>query len=109
MNYWEKLEAIHREVHEIRRLLAKLVKQEDRIMIDLTAITKSVADQKTVDDSIIALLDNVVAALAAIPTSNDPVTQAAIDALQKTLDENNAEISAAVLKDTPAATSGSTV
>ncbi len=72
-------------------------------MVDLKAITDSVAEQTTVDASIITLLDNVAAALAAIPHSDDAVTQAAIDALRTTIDSNNSAISADVLKNTVAA------
>ncbi len=71
-------------------------------MVDLSAITASVAEQTTVNASIIALLDNVAAALAAIPTSTDPATQAALDALRTTIDSNNAAIAADVVKNTPA-------
>jgi hypothetical protein len=49
------------------------------------------------------LCDNITAALAAIPPSTDPVTQAAIVALQATIDTNNAAIAADVVKNTPAA------
>jgi hypothetical protein len=48
-----------------------------------------------------AFPDSVTAALAAIPPSTDPTTQAAINALQTTIDTNNAAIVADVLKNTP--------
>jgi hypothetical protein len=47
------------------------------------------------------LLDNVTAALAAIPPSTDAQTQAAIDAVKITIDTNNDLIVADVLKNTP--------
>jgi hypothetical protein len=48
-----------------------------------------------------ALLDSVNAALAAIPPSTDPTTQSALNAIQATIDSNDALIVADVLKNTP--------
>jgi hypothetical protein len=48
-----------------------------------------------------ALLDSVNAALAAIPPSTDPATQSALNAIQATIDTNDAAIVADVLKNTP--------
>jgi hypothetical protein len=84
-------------------MLSLLINQEAKMAIDLTSITASVATQTTVDASIVQLCDNITAALAAIPPSTDPVTQAAIVALQATIDTNNAAIAADVVKNTPAA------
>ena len=97
------LETIHQNQLVMIAMLGSLLTKEAKMAIDLTSITASVATQTTVNASITQLLDNVTAALAAIPPSTDPATQAAITALQTTIDTNNAAIAADVVKNTPAA------
>lgn len=71
--------------------------------IDLTALTAEVANNTAVDASIVQLVQNLAAQIAAIPPSTDPATQAALDALVTTLKANDSNIAAAVTKNTPAA------
>ena len=92
--------------HKLDRLLA-LFKQETKIMaIDISALTAEVANNTAVDGSIVQLVQNLAAQIAAIPPSTDPQTQAALDALTATLKNNDASIAAAVVANTPAAPSG---
>ena len=71
--------------------------------VDLTAITAEVANNSSVTGSVLTLVQNLVAQIAAIPPSTDPVTQAALDALTATLSGNDGSIAAAVEANTPAA------
>ena len=71
--------------------------------IDLTALTAEVANNTTVDASVLALVKNLAAQIAAIPPSTDPTTQAALNGLVTTLQGNDAAIAAAVSANTPAA------
>lgn len=75
----------------------------EAMAIDLTALTAEVANNTAVDASIVQLVQNLAAQIAAIPPSTDPATQAALDALVTTLKSNDANIAAAVTKNTPAA------
>ncbi len=71
--------------------------------IDLTSITAEVARNSSVEASIVQLVNNLAAQIAAIPPSTDPVTQAALDALNATLTSNDDAIAAAVTANTPPA------
>ena len=84
-------------------LLQQMYKQESKMAISLTAITAEVANDTSVTNSVLTLVSNLVAQIAAIPPSNDPVTQAALDALTATLAGNDTSIAAAVTANTPAA------
>lgn len=89
---------------KIISLLNQILAKEAKMAIDLTALNAGVAQQTTVNASIIQLLDNVAAQLAAISSgSTDAATQQQIDALVQTLQANNAAISDDVVKNTPAA------
>ena len=103
---WPSDLAIYKEIDRKLDTLLGIVQQiltlEKKMAVDFTAITAEVARQTTVDASIIQLLDNVAAALAAIAPSSDPATQASLDALRATLQANDDAIAAAVVKNTPA-------
>ena len=71
--------------------------------IDVTAMTAEVANNTSVTNSVVTLLQNLSALIAAIPASTDPVTQAALDQLTATLAGNDSTIAAAVVANTPAA------
>ncbi len=69
--------------------------------IDLTSLTAEVARNTSVEQSVVTLVNNLAAQIAAIPASTDPVTQAALDALKTTLSQNDDAIAAAVTANTP--------
>lgn len=71
--------------------------------ISLTALTAEVTNNTSVTASVVQLLKNLTALIAAIPPSTDPVTQAALDSLTATLTGNDATVAAAVVANTPAA------
>lgn len=79
-----------------------LIKQEKQMAIDLTAITAEVANNTSVTQSVVTLVQNLAAQIAAIPPSNDPTTQAALDQLTQTLTANDSAIAAAVTANTKA-------
>lgn len=71
--------------------------------IDLSKITAEVANNTTVETSVVALLGQLTAIIKAIPPSTDPTTQAALDNLTATLASNDGAIASAVTANTPAA------
>ena len=109
---WPSDLAVYKEIDRKLDTLLGIVQQihymEKRMAVDFTSLTAEVARQTTVDASIVKLLDNVVAALAAIAPSSDPATQASLDALRATIQANDDAIAAAVVKNTPVATPAST-
>ncbi len=105
MNWYNEdralLETIHANQFVMLGMLRQILKQEKQVALDFTAATAEIARQTTVDASIEALLVQVVAALAAIPPSNDPATQAALDEVVAGLKANNDGIVASVTANTP--------
>ena len=83
--------------------LDALLKQENAMAIDLTKLTAEVAANTTVTGSVVTLINNLAAQIKNIPPSNDPVTQAALDSLVTTLNQNDTTIAGAVTSNTPAA------
>lgn len=69
--------------------------------ISLSDITAEVERNTSVTQSVVTLVNNLAAQIAAIPPSTDPVTQAALDALKTTLTTNDDQIAAAVTANTP--------
>jgi hypothetical protein len=64
--------------------------------IDLTAQTAAIAANTSVVNSAAMAIKTIVDMLKAVPPSNDPVTQAALDNLTATLVANNGSLAAAV-------------
>lgn len=87
----------------ILRMLQTLLAKENKMAINLDALTAEVTNNTNVTQSIVKLVQNLAAQIAAIPPSNDPQTQAALDALTATLTSNDGAIAAAVTANTPAA------
>jgi len=80
-----------------------LISKEAKLAVDITALTAEVTNNTTVDGSIITLVQNLSAQLAAIASgSQDAATQAALNALVATLQANDGQIAAAVTANTPA-------
>ena len=96
------LATLHANQLLIIGMLQQILKQEKAMAIDLTAITAEVAKNTDVTSSVVKLLANLTALIKAIPPSNDPVTQAALDQLTSTLSANDTAAAAAVVANTPA-------
>ncbi len=95
--------ALSQKIDTLTSLVQQLLTQEHTMAISLTAITAEVANNTTVTASVVTLVQNLAAQIAAIPPSTDPTTQAALDALAATLTANDSSIAAAVTANTPAA------
>ncbi len=96
------LETILANQSRMISMLQQLVKMENKMSIDLTTITAEVAKNTDVTSSVVTLVNNLAAQIAAIPPSTDPVTQAALDQLTSTLTNNDQAIGTAVAANTPA-------
>lgn len=70
--------------------------------VDVSALTAEVQRNSDVTASVVQLVQNLAAQIAAIPTSTDPQTQAALDQLKDTLTQNDDAIAAAVVANTKA-------
>ena len=88
---------------ELLRLVGQLSTMEAKMAISLAAITAEVTNNTNVTASVVTLVQNLAAQIAAIPQSSDPTTQAALDALTATLTNNDTAIATAVTANTPAA------
>ena len=77
--------------------LSKLSQQMEQIMIDLSTLQANVANESTVIDSAVVLLQGLAAQIAALAP-----TQAAIDALSADVAAKAAALAAAVVANTPA-------
>jgi hypothetical protein len=87
---------------QMMSLLNQILTQENAMAVDLTSLTAEVANNTTVDGSIVTLINNLATQIAAIP-STDAATQTALTALVTTLQTNDAAIAAAVVANTSAA------
>ena len=83
-------------------ILALIYMELQKMAISLDALTAEMAKNTDTSGKVIALLQKLVAEITAIPTSTDPATQAALDALTATLTANDAAIAAEVTKDSTA-------
>jgi hypothetical protein len=97
---------LDRKLDRMIDMLNQILKVNQMAAVNLAAITNGVTNNTSVLASCIQLMQNLAAAVAAIPPSTDPVTQAALDALTATLVANDAAAAAAVVANTPAAPGG---
>ena len=99
---------------DIQGKLTILLVQENSIMIDTSKLVAEVANETTVEQSVLTLVTNMAANEAALSkqladaiAANDPTAlaavQAAIDASVATLQANDAALAAAVTANTPVA------
>ena len=77
-----------------------LLKRENDMAVDVSALTAEVTRNSDVTASVVTLVNNLAAQIAAIPPSTDPATQAALDDLKATLAANDDAIAAAVTANT---------
>ena len=98
----DKYNTLHANQLNIINKLNAILGKETQMAIDLTALTAEVTRNTDVEKSVLALIQNLVTQISNIPPSTDPQTQAAIDALKKTLSDNDDALAAAVTANTPA-------
>jgi hypothetical protein len=84
-------------------MLQTLTNLEVKMTVNIDALTAEIANNSTVQGSVVALLQQLAAQVSAIPPSSDPVTQAALDALVATLSQNDQTLADAVIANTPPA------
>jgi hypothetical protein len=94
--YDAQFRAINDRLDVLTRLIRQILQEDKQMAIDLTAQTAAIAANTSAVNSAAAAITMIEGLLNAIPPSNDPVTQAAIDNLTATLNANNATLAAAV-------------
>lgn len=106
MFYRKTLRAIREQQNKIFCLLnsvassnLQILKNQEKIMGDLTSLQAAVTKEETVEASVVTLLQQLSAAIAALPVND----QAAIDALAAQVNADSATLAAAVTANTPAA------
>lgn len=98
---WDYFNIINAKLDNITALLRQLIKEEYKAMVDLTSLTAEVTNNTNVTQSVITLVNNLAAQIAALETT-DPNTQKQIDALVATLNQNDTAIGNAVAANTVA-------
>jgi hypothetical protein len=89
------------ETNALKRIegqLSLIIQQGERIMSALTDLQTAVANETTIDQSVITLLQTLAADLAAALANNDT---AAIQAVVATMQQNATALAAAVSANTP--------
>lgn len=89
---------IQKKLDQILRALSVITAKEAAMAATIDDILAGVQAESTVDDSIIALLNNIAQQLA-----NAGVPQAKIDAIMAVIQANQDKVTAAVTANTPAA------
>jgi hypothetical protein len=84
----------------VYRMLAAILSNQEKIMATLADIQAAVAAEKTVEDSVVALLGQISQQLKDAIAANDP---AAMQAVVDQIDANTAALSKAVTDNTPTA------
>lgn len=85
-------------LHKILRTVRGTDQEVNDLMIDVTQLQAAAAAEKTLDDSAIALLQNLSTQLA-----DEPTAQAAIDDVVAQLQSSGANLGDAIVANTPAA------
>lgn len=86
------------QLDRIERKLDRLIQEDHTMALDLSNLTAAVNNEQTVDQSVLALINQIVAEL-----QNTNGDQAAVDALTASLQTEASSLSAAVSANTPAA------
>lgn len=89
----------HHSDNDLKDFIFLIIKNQKRIMSDLTALQAAVAAETSIDASVEALLNRLAADLGEANAAND---QPAIDAIVTTMKQNAAALSAAITANTPA-------
>jgi len=95
-----KLNALHASISALSAKLDAILAKEEQNMATLDDITAAVAAEKTVEDSVVMLLQQLSAQLQAAMASNDP---AAMQAIVDQLNSDAQTMADAVTANTPPA------
>lgn len=93
-----KIQTIDAKASAVQGLLIHILQEETAMALDISDLTREVAETKTVQESAVVLLESIVAKLQA--AEGDP---AAIAAVVAELDASTNALAAAVSANTPAA------
>jgi len=93
--------AADRKIEELSQKLDRIIQKQEIIMATLVDIQAAVAAEKTVEDSVLALLAGLAQQLKDAIAANDPV---AMQAVVDSLNSNAAAMASAVTANTPAPT-----
>ena len=98
-----RIERLDDTVHTANIMIRKIKRNEDEIMVSLADIKAKVEAEKTVEDSMVALLQSINQQLKDAIANDDP---AAMQEIVDMLDNNTRVMSEAVTANTPAAPGG---
>jgi len=98
---YKLLQTVHANQINMIGLLNRVLTKENEMAVDLTALQDEVANNSTVEGSVIALLKQLADMIAAIPASNDKATQDALDQLVASLRANDQSLADSVVANTP--------
>jgi hypothetical protein len=95
---WAK--ALGLQLQAIDAKLNRMIKGELQMAIDLSKLQDAASKQTTVTQSVVNLMQTLAAQIDAIPPSSDPATQAALDQIVQTLNDNDDALASAVTANT---------
>lgn len=98
MSYTRELHRVHDKLNLVLNLLVHIIHKENYIMATIQDVSAAVAQESSVDDSIIALLNGIVQQLKDAQASNDP---AALDVVVAGIQANTKKLQDAVTANTP--------
>jgi hypothetical protein len=97
---WNELIA---RLYSIENRLYWLQRKELQVAKSLDDLSADVTASKSVNDSVVTLLSGLATQIAALKsTQTDPATAQKIDALASQIEQQNADLAAAVTANTPA-------
>ena len=92
--------ALNAKIDNLMDLVNQLITNQKKIMLDVTALQTAVANETSLDQSVITLLNTLASELQAANNNND---QATINGIVATMQQNATALAAAVAANTPAA------
>lgn len=92
-------ESINANIDKLMGLVNLLLTNQKKIMLDVTALQTAVANETTLDQSVITLLNTLASELQA---ANDAGDQTTINSIVATMQQNATALAAAVAANTPA-------
>ncbi len=93
---WYSWGSLQAQLNRIETKLNTVITKETAMAIDLTGMTAELAKNTSVSASAVTAINTLLAQLAAVPPSTDPVTQAAIDNIVANWQANDNTVAAAI-------------
>jgi len=99
-----EIQNLQRTANQILKIVTALQTTEGKIMATVQDVVNEIASEKTVEDSVVALLDAISAQLTDVKAQLAAGADAsALDAVIASLKQNEDALTAAVTRNTPAA------